>query len=169
MAGYYESNVTIALTCPQGCLSCTGSTLCLSCVTGYYMQTNQLCKNTCPERFYPNTVTQACSGCPYDCLTCDSTGGCLSCSGTVDFRTLNSITKRCQPSLGYYESGVTISNQCPSSCSACTSLTVCSACTSGYYLRSDNLCYSFCLTGSFPQTTTASCSACPSGCLSCDS
>ena len=53
--GYYQSNVTMAIQCPQGCQTWSGPQLCLSCKVSFYMQTDQLCHASCPERYYPKT------------------------------------------------------------------------------------------------------------------
>lgn len=94
---------------------------------------------------------------------------CLSCNATADFRQLNTSTGRCQPLQSYFESLVTVADSCLPSCFACTSLTNCSACVSGYFMRSDRLCYSYCLSGMFGNNSTSTCDPCPAGCLTCES
>jgi hypothetical protein len=58
---------------------------------------------------------------------------------------------------------------CPVLCSSCSSLTSCSSCIAGYFLRSDNLCYSGCPARHFGDNSTQTCMSCPYDCLTCDS
>ena len=97
-------------------------------------------------------TTKVCDSCPYDCLTCDASGNCLSCSQNLDFRTLNSITKRCVPIQGYYESSQPVSFQCHSSCVVCTSSEACQPCP----LRT------------IRAASSNACNPCPYDCLTCD-
>jgi hypothetical protein len=56
---------------------------------------------------------------------------------------------------------------CPSFCYVCATTTQCTTCMATYFLRADNLCYSNCLGGTFPNSGTGTCNACPSGCSAC--
>jgi hypothetical protein len=58
---------------------------------------------------------------------------------------------------------------CPVNCLNCSSATVCTLCASTYYLRSDGICYLYCLAGTYPDATTQQCINCPSNCSSCTS
>lgn len=58
---------------------------------------------------------------------------------------------------------------CPLNCDKCSSSTACVTCSSGYFLRSDNICYEFCLDGTFPNSKTLTCDRCPTGCATCTS
>ena len=71
--------------------------------------------------------------------------------------------------MGYFESTVTISSSCSEVCLSCTSLLLCGSCSPTYFLRSDNMCYAFCLTGTYTDNQNGRCQPCPSGCLSCTS
>ena len=85
--GFYESNTTVAGTCPSACIECTSLTVCTNCKTGSYHY-NQLCFSECPQRFFTDSANKKCVPCLYDCQSCDGSGNCLSCNETVDFRTL---------------------------------------------------------------------------------
>lgn len=58
---------------------------------------------------------------------------------------------------------------CPLGCDSCSSGTACATCSFGFYLRSDNLCYSSCLNGTFPNSGSRTCDSCPTGCATCTS
>lgn len=102
IVGYYDSGVTVAASCLQGCARCQNGQLCQSCQSGFYLQADSLCYTSCLPRFFPNATSLTCDSCPYDCYTCSQGGSCLSCNATTDFRQLNSTTSRCIPEVGYY-------------------------------------------------------------------
>ena len=133
------------------------------------MRADSMCYSSCLDRFYGDLVTLACLVCPYDCLTCNSGGNCLSCDGATDHRTINNQTSRCDPSVGYYESGVTVAALCPEGCATCINGQACDSCVSGFYLRADNLCYTTCLPRFFKNTTARTCEHCDYDCYTCAS
>jgi len=57
---------------------------------------------------------------------------------------------------------------CPFGCSTCKSLQLCTSCLNGFYLASDNLCYSSCPPRFFGNNYTKTCQICPYDCLTCD-
>ena len=105
-----------------------------------------------------------CSGCPYDCFTCDANKNCLSCSFD-DSRTLSN--NRCIPLAGYFDNSTQKSAKCLGVCSTCRSITYCMSCVTGYYLRSDNKCYSTCLPSFYADSKSLTCKACPQACALC--
>jgi proprotein convertase subtilisin/kexin type 5 len=49
---------------------------------------------------------------------------------------------------------------CPTGCATCTSLSTCQSCSPSYFLRSDSLCYSTCLPGTYGNSSTNTCDSC---------
>lgn len=58
---------------------------------------------------------------------------------------------------------------CPDDCEMCSSMIVCTTCSLGFYLRSDQLCYSTCLVGTFSDINSRICELCPTDCAICSS
>jgi hypothetical protein len=109
--GYYDNSPSpIALVCPTGCRFCSSPTLCSSCLSGYYLVPGGTCSATCPARYLLNSQARVCSVCPFDCYTCDANRLCLSCNATSDFRVLDSVTRKCIPAPGYFESTATVAS-----------------------------------------------------------
>ena len=89
---YSFTNECVA--CSSGCVSCTSSSVCLSCSGNYYMSA-QLC-TACPSGKYALTGTSSsCTGCNYlhlvilaynyiacssNCASCTGSSTCLTCS-----------------------------------------------------------------------------------------
>jgi proprotein convertase subtilisin/kexin type 5 len=165
--GFFDNGTTVALSCPSSCASCQNLTFCQNCLSGSYLRADHLCHADCSPRFVGNSSSLTCDLCPFDCYTCDQTGVCLSCNATTDFRQLSVISGRCNPIAGYYESSMRVSARCPAMCSACSSSTNCGSCSMGYYLRSSNMCYAFCLSRTFGDIQNRICQNCPSGCQEC--
>mgnify|MGYP002369030157 CR=1 FL=1 len=95
VSGYFDSVSTVSSRCPVGCTNCVSQTLCTSCASNYFLQSDRLCYASCPLRFFSEPRTLTCLRCPFDCFTCDRNGRCLTCNATTDFRRLNPSTQRC--------------------------------------------------------------------------
>jgi len=168
--GYYSDGInSLCLPCPFTCKSCNSSSFCAACKPGYFLDLTNQCIENCGVRQFINITAFRCQSCPYDCYTCDTSGFCLSCNGTNDFRTLNSNTKRCVPSVGFYESYITVSAPCPTCCATCVSANRCTSCLPNCFLNLNLSCLTSCPDRFFKNTRTGKCSACPYDCLTCDS
>ena len=155
--------------CPTGCTTCTSPTACSACtsVVGiqYYLF-NGTCLQICPSGMYGDTSGAApvCSTCSSPCLTCTSLNNCITCD------TGNKLLygqQTCQSSclLGQYDDGNGRCQKCSIYCSNCTgSADNCLNCTIlggvGYYL-SGSSCIATCPNGTYANTSTLECSACP--------
>lgn len=166
--GYFDSGATVSNRCPSECATCTAANLCLTCSQGYYLRADMFCYSQCLPRFYPDLPTLTCEGCPYDCLTCLANGSCLTCDSSSDHRVIDNATSRCIALSGYYDGNATVSLNCPSVCSVCSSQYRCSACNPGSFLRTDYFCHSNCTDRLYPDPLTLICKACPYDCLTCD-
>ena len=120
LIGYFEDMTQVCPSCPQNCSICVSATKCQACLTGYFMNSSNLCSDTCPLRFYPSLQTFSCQACPYDCLTCDDKGQCLSCS-VDDFRIIFLNISRCLALPGYYDNKTQVCLKCPTGCYLCQS------------------------------------------------
>jgi proprotein convertase subtilisin/kexin type 5 len=100
--GYFDNVSSLAVACPLGCQVCKSLTLCTSCLDGYLLIIGDVCYSQCPPRYIISSQSKICEHCPYDCLSCDNSGLCLNCSEVIDFRMLNSATRRCVPLVGYF-------------------------------------------------------------------
>ena len=174
--------------CSSPCNTCSDSSHCTTCISNYYLQPNGYqCSSTCPTGHYPNTTTLACSGCTNPCTSCTGpaytqcTAGCPSGCATCTY----SSTITCTSCFsGYYLSGVSCVNPCPSgtygessnntcvNCSSgCMNCTAsgCSACQNSMYLY-NNTCYLSCppyTFTSYDQAGDGTCLGCDSSCLTC--
>jgi proprotein convertase subtilisin/kexin type 5 len=166
LAGYYEAFATISVACSSGCSKCSSASLCTACQSGFLLSPSRLCVTSCPARSLADTSGE-CLKCPYDCLTCNALGECLTCS-TADFRSLNSLIKRCLPLSGYFDSLATAATACSSGCSSCQSLQLCTSCLSGYFLHTDGLCYITCPSKYIGVSSTQRYTKCPYDCLICN-
>ena len=135
---YYDNMTMVCVPCAAGCLTCSSSSLCVSCLPGFFLS-GSLCSDVCPNRTFKNIAAQVCQVCPYDCLTCKADGTCFTCN-IDDFRQLDLVTLRCYPTPGYYESFQRASNKCNSNCSQCKSDNYCTKCANNYYLTATNQC-----------------------------
>lgn len=181
IAGYYLYNSSCATTCPNTqyvplnrlcqpctapCLTCSGSqTYCTTCVTNTFLYLST-CANPCPSPLFMNNATGTCTGCSTDCATCGTySSQCLSCPSGKYLQGISCVSA-C--SLGYYPLG-TLCQQCPSSCSACTSNLTCSACSANYYLYL-SACVSACPATRPIVNINGVCSTCTNlYCVSCNS
>jgi len=120
--------------CPQNCASCTYTSICTACFTGYYLTGDS-----------PIVCAPICQ---YPCATCSYTNPnfCFSCNAGYIFNTI--YQNQCQPLNDCSPSCVIcpqsftlISNQscvaCATSCFSCNSSApqVCTSCSSGQYLN----------------------------------
>ena len=113
------------------CATCQNeTTLCTSCNPNTYLfQLNNSCVSSCGNGLYVDAVTQTCVYCTAPCKTCSSTSTtCLSCLTGVLYN--YQCPTNC-PSQYFNQSGVC--QQCPNSCSFCTSLTNCINCANNYF------------------------------------
>lgn len=72
-SGYYKFNNTVCSSCPLNCLSCTSSTICTGCNTGYYIQGGG-CSLVSSSLLIPNCLyySNTTSGGKYLCTSCQS-------------------------------------------------------------------------------------------------
>lgn len=89
---YYSDSIAVNLTlgnvstlicqpCVPPCLTCSGSSTCLSCQNNTYYDGFFSCVSgsACPAFTYPNNSLLMCMGCVQPCLSCSSFYSCLSC------------------------------------------------------------------------------------------
>lgn len=165
---------TSCFDCTNPCLTCSSSTVCLSCTkrssppdfgANTYLDAG-VCKVTCPPGSLPNTSTSVCDACNTNCFTCSGTTTyCTSCTGSLKLYN-NACTSSC-PSDGKWVDLNNVCNACVSPCSTCTgTVNTCTTCVSGY-----NLYLNSCI-GGCPQGTTlvlTTCRTCTSPCDTCSS
>lgn len=100
--------------------------------TPYYMQSETICYDICPDHYYEDSTNWLCKPCiasAYACRKCLVNGTCTLCDNTTDFRVLNTSTGKCDPLPGYYNTGVAIAAQCNSNCLNCSVTSInCTAC-----------------------------------------
>ena len=78
-----EVGLSCLLACIPNCLTCSSSSDCSQCESGFFSQPSSVaCESTCPSRHFPNPSTRVCEACsdPH-CLDCSSDKNiCSSCS-----------------------------------------------------------------------------------------
>ena len=179
-SGSFQDTATTCMSCNTGCSLCSSSTICSSCLTGFYLSGSQ------------------CLSCNPSCFSCSGglANNCFSCNNpNLLYQT--TCVASC-PSGSFQDTGATCMS-CNTGCSLCSSSTICSSCLTGFYLsgsqclscnpsclscsggpannclscNSPNLfyqttCFSTCPSGSF-QDTSATCMTCNAGCSVCSS
>lgn len=53
--GYYDNFTQISLKCPETCAFCMNASFCIVCLSGNYLNTENICNSKCPVRYYGNT------------------------------------------------------------------------------------------------------------------
>jgi proprotein convertase subtilisin/kexin type 5 len=122
---YYFQN-GVCLSCPQTCLTCTSSTVCVTCVPGYNLvgtqcvATNPVNPACLPAQFraIPNWP---CLNCPGFCITCNAANTCSQCATGFSWNaTVATCTEICGDGIRFAQQcddGNTISGDgCSSTC-----------------------------------------------------
>ena len=108
--GYYLTGTTCTLcsTTMEGCSICSNSSICLSCVSGYYLYTSDNKCHTCTSN-----VT--------NCQLCK-------------FNTTSNVTECAECNEGYFLNASNSCNFCTDSgCLSCSDNITCTRCQSGFY------------------------------------
>lgn len=127
------------------------------------MNSQDVCYDICPSRYYEQTTTMTCQTCAkYYCYKCNSStaaASCTSCNATLDFRTL--VSGVCQPLPGYYDTGNSTAQPCNSNCLTCSGTsTLCTSCATQYFLNSSSKVCKPCSTGCSTCTSNTTCTLC---------
>ncbi|KAL4508567.1 hypothetical protein ABPG72_003871 [Tetrahymena utriculariae] len=82
-SGFVDLN-DVCQPCPSQCDKCSSQTVCLTCISGYYLTINATCSSPCPSSFIQDSSKTKCV-CPISsnlindiCIPCDS--NCLTCT-----------------------------------------------------------------------------------------
>lgn len=138
---YFSSADNLFKSCPSNCDSCTNSSICSTCNTGYTK----------------NSSTNLCEICYTSCSTCSGVGSeldhkCTICKSNYFKQDLtsNCFVYNTKINNYFYDSTLQIFKSCVSNCYQCTNSSTCDVCNSGYQLNDiTNLCeecYSTCST-----------------------
>ena len=173
-------------TCPVNCDTCTSTTSCSKCKSGYYPVTGgcDKCFSRCTTCDWYEVCTDCAVGyslkngycCPPGCSSCNLSK-CWGCNTgyLYDGTNCNSCPSNCN---GCPNGVCVTSTGCPANCDLCTSSTSCSTCKSGYYPVTGGCdkCFSRCTTCDWYEVCT-DCAVgytkingycCPPGCSSCN-
>lgn len=148
--------------CPPGCSYCNNPTSCLTCATGFVLDSNNFCLRcsplcaTCTEG---DTIT--CASCVKgfyldtgSCKRCHDS--CLTCTGST-----SSSCTACK--VGFYVVGTTVAGVTTGTCTAC--IDNCNVCTAPS-VDTDPLCDT-CKIGYVYHPTSKKCVKCIAGCSFC--
>ena len=109
--GFYVSNYQCE-SCVSNCLTCTNSTKCIACKSGYFINSNGQCSacpiekcgklksdgcqcETCADNYFMDN-NQQCQQCSTQCKTCLGTAtNCTSCSDNSSFVNKNNQCQKC--------------------------------------------------------------------------
>ena len=170
--GVDNSNNPICTNCLSPCLTCNGSTSCLSCVGGYNLvYGTTICNSTCPIGQFANS--SVCLLCTINCVTCDTSAGkCDSCGPSVYGVNLYLSSSSCITvcPVHFFANTITYNcDPCDASCYTCSgsSPNKCTSCNSGSLENSNSSCISSCLSGEYSLNNL--CVACPVQCSTCQS
>ncbi|KAL4460055.1 hypothetical protein ABPG73_001733 [Tetrahymena malaccensis] len=82
-SGFIDIN-DVCESCPSKCDKCSSQTVCISCISQYYLTINATCNSSCPSSFIQDSSNTKCV-CPISsnlingvCVPCDS--NCLTCT-----------------------------------------------------------------------------------------
>ncbi|KAL4456740.1 hypothetical protein ABPG73_014766 [Tetrahymena malaccensis] len=148
----YNQKQKYCRVCPSICQTCTNSTICTSCIQGYYLSTNQ------------------CQKCDDSCLSCSGPGvsNCIICSQPnyyISIKQNYQCVQQCDLTQAQYVDITTnlkqkYCKQCQNLCQTCSNSDNCDTCIQGYYMDG-NVC----------KQCDSSCQSCsgagPSMCIIC--
>jgi proprotein convertase subtilisin/kexin type 5 len=102
LQGYFDTHISACGLCPAGCSACSNLTFCSNCQDNYFLRGDNICYQSCLNRFFPDPTLKTCRACPFDCQTCLPSGNCLTCDAYGDHRALDNGTSRCLPLSGFF-------------------------------------------------------------------
>lgn len=169
-ANFNAANSTCS-NCAFPCITCSTSTFCTSCPSGYSLSVSGVCtqitsNSTCGDNC--GTCVQASSGANPMCINCLAgfvlaNGFCVLCPAACSVCTLNQNTLTGnQPTCSACNVGNFLNKQsltcqsCSTGCGACFNSTVCLTCVQGYSLTSIYSCIVRCV---YPCSTCSSTNA----------
>lgn len=161
--GSFSSEVSISCVtkCPQSPVvyySYSPTNACVKeCTFPYYADTAlQACTQNCKVGFYGNKTLKSCQPCQVQCVTCSGYLVCTSCiSGFYLYQTVCVVSCPTYPILYYAHK---LSGVCYD------------ACPVPYFGDpSTGTCQLTCAALQYPNTVTRTCTACPTGCVLCNS
>jgi proprotein convertase subtilisin/kexin type 5 len=180
---YLNIQQSACLQCVAPCQYCTSQIVCLSCLTGFLIESNQTCGHSCPIMFYADSSTKVCQPCNSTvCRTCTNTANtCLDCFNNSDATKPNTnlnfsilfnrtcINQSSCPTEYYIDFTLQTPQclACVSPCRECTSVSVCLNCWSG--ILQNSTCVTNCSSGSFSIVSNGmlTCQTCDPSCLTC--
>ena len=137
--GFYNSNYQCK-NCLSNCLTCTNSTKCIACKSGYFVDSKGQCSvcpiekcatlksdvcqcETCADNYFMNS-NQECEQCSTQCKTCINKDNCTSCTNNNYFVNENNLCEKCDET-----------------CATCSiNKTYCTSCPEGKYVTEENKC-----------------------------
>lgn len=110
--------------CGSTCSTCNSLSTCLTCNTGYLL--NGICRNDCPDGYFPNKASLICQQCAVGCTTCigSSINQCKTCAPNYLLYGTTCVDN-CPD--GSFKSGLSCQG-CLSSCATCNSGNNCTSC-----------------------------------------
>lgn len=159
------------VSCSVNCSSCSvGLDNCTSCPSGTYLQNYQcVTAQECRVGTWANTSAALCQGCPLVCNSCINSSFCLNCSSSALLYD-NFCYESCPAGTAPVSSSC---SPCLYPCLTCTTaVDLCSSCdqvnASAYFLLNTScITAELCPLGTYPNSTTYSCSTCPGECSAC--
>ena len=182
--GKYPDTITLkCLSCHDSCKTCSAGDVnsCKSCNSPNYLQSTlsaSACLTTCPDGYYPDTISRDCLACDTTCLTCSSSGStyCLTCKKNSYLKSLPAPSSCISTCLDgkYLDSVSSECLLCDRSCKTCAAgdANSCIGCNSPNYLQSmfnASACLTTCPDGNYPDTISRNCLLCYNTCLTCSS
>jgi hypothetical protein len=160
------------------CLTCTSTTTCLQCISGYSLL-GSMCVATCPSGYYMGSsqgivvngvtyATSTCFSCSASCLTCNKTSTyCLSCPSGYILDASNNCVSNCVSPTSYYSPTTRMCSNCSQQCYSCygPGTDNCLSCRPPLQLYASS-CLSNCPFGYF-STPSYVCQVCSTSCLTC--
>ena len=151
-------------TCKSPCLTCNSLLLCSSCLTGYLLDIDSICRLTCSLPNYIG-VNNLCQKCTSNCATCSaSLSNCTACLSPFLYIQSNHTCVAACPPRYFSNAGLTC-DLCEPPCLTCLSVSRCLSCVSAYYLYDNSSCTQNCPNGTLATVDT--CQLCSPTCATC--
>lgn len=163
-----SQNPIICVLCLSPCSTCTSSSQCTSCLSGWYFY-NNTCSTNCPSgTTIPNNSTNTCDACSVQCAMCSVTvSTCIGCSSGAALYNGTCVTVCPTPYVIHNGACVTCSTNCLTCSLTYSNCTSCSTSSSFPYLY-NNTCLANCPELYYSSITSGQCILCSTLNMGCD-
>jgi proprotein convertase subtilisin/kexin type 5 len=176
---YDQVNFLCVSSCTDNLVQ-VGVNTCQMCASGLFKNSSNLCNDTCPAGYYPDSTRRFCGLCDVSCQSCIDVyaQNCTACwpNATNSYLYIGQCVFNTSCPDGTYADSVALACQsCPvaMNCSTCQNTTalgvVCIECNYGWFMSTAGTCDAGCASNQYANNGNNSCVNCNPGCASCTS